>query len=64
MLVICHINIKLTEAVVMHEAGYVDYLEHLVPLPNLDIHVIHLSIWIITSCPICIIWEVLLAIAR
>ena len=57
-----HFNIKLTEAGVMHEAGYVDYLEHLVPLLILDI--IHLSIWIITSCPICIIWEVLLAIAR
>ena len=38
------------------------YLEHLLPLPILDI--IHLSIWIITSCPICIVWEVLLAIAR
>ena len=37
------------------------YLEHQVPLPILDI--IHLSIWIITSCPICIVWEVLLAIA-
>ena len=24
MLVICHLNIKLTEAGVMHEAGYVD----------------------------------------
>ena len=50
-----HFNIKLTEAGVMHEAGYVDsYLEHLVPLLN----------WILTSCPFYIIWEVLLANAR
>ena len=37
VIVICHFNIELTEAGVMHEAGYVDYLEHLVPLPLLDI---------------------------
>ena len=46
----------------MHEAGYVDYLEHLVPLPKLDI--IICPFWIITSCPYFIIWEVLLAITR
>ena len=31
---------NLTEAGVMHEAGYVDYLEHLVPLPILDINIL------------------------
>ena len=50
----CHFDILLTEAGVMHEAGYVDYLEHIVPL----------LIWILTSCPFYIIWEVLLAYAR
>ena len=50
----CHYNILLTEVGVMHEAGYVDYLEHLVPL----------LIWILTSCPFYILWEVLLADAR
>ena len=52
--VICHFNILLTEAGVMHEAGYVDYLEHLVPL----------LIQIFTSCLFFPIWEVLLANAR
>ena len=42
----------MTEAGVMHEAAYVDYLEHLVPF----------LIWILTTCPFYIIWEVLLAI--
>ena len=49
----CHFNNLLTEAGVMHEAGYVDYLEHLVSLLKL-----------FTSCPFYIFWEVLLAIAR
>ena len=39
---------------VMNEAGYVDYLEHLVPL----------LIEILTSCPFYIIWEVLFSNAR
>ena len=36
----CHFNNLLTEAGVMHEAGYVDYLEHLVPLLKLDINIL------------------------
>ena len=44
----------ISEAGVMHEVGYVGYLEHLVPLLN----------WILTSLPFYIIWEVLLANAR
>ena len=35
-----HFNNLLTEAGVMHEAGYVDYLEHLVPLLKLDINIL------------------------
>ena len=35
----CHFNNLLTEAGAIHEAGYVDYLEHLVPLPKLDIKI-------------------------
>ena len=35
----CHFNNLLTEAGVMHGAGYVDYLEHLVPLLKLDINI-------------------------
>ena len=33
----------------MHEAGYVDYLEHLVPLPLLDIIICPLSDYYILS---------------
>ena len=36
----CHFNNLLAEAGVMHEAGYVDYLEHLVPLLKLDINIL------------------------
>ena len=36
----CHFNNLLTEAGVLHEAGYVDYLEHLVPLLKLDINIL------------------------
>ena len=55
VLVICHFNIYLTEMGVMHRTEYILlYLDHLVPLP----------IWIMTSCPFFINWEVLLANAR
>ena len=36
----CQFKNLLTEAGVMHEAGYVDYLEHLVPLLKLDINIL------------------------
>ena len=49
-----HFNIYLARARVMHEAVYVDYLEHPVPL----------LIWILSSFPLFIIWEVLMANAR
>ena len=54
VLVICHININLTEAGVMHEAGYVYYIW--------TTYIVLLPFWIITSCPFVVIWKVLLAI--
>ena len=52
MQVICHFNILLTDAGVMHEAG-------LCTLSGAPTTISHLDIYI--SCPFFIIWEVLLA---
>ena len=56
VLTICHCNIVLTEAGVMHDAGYINFFfpEHFLPL-HFDIFYIY---------PFFIYWEVLMAITH